>query len=194
MKLGGGTLERRRVRAWPLGAFFATSVLAIMLTACGISLDAGEDGSEIFEGLTVEGDFSAGGTLTLILDYAQPYPVDVDVECILLEVDPESTATPEVTPTATSTPVEGVTPMPVAIPRIRPTPAKKVLDILAEELAANPQDVPPAEATPVRGTIEESFTAPERPGRYKVKCLTPDDDNNSISKSITITAASAPRP
>lgn len=167
--------------------------MALTLTACGISLSAEQDGTEIFEGLTVEGDFSAGGTLNLTLHYAQPYPVDVDVECVLVEVDPVSTATPEPTTSASGTPAKEPTPTPVVIRRVKSEPANKVLDILKEELPANPQDLPPAEATPVRGTIEKSFTAPERPGRYRVKCLTPDDDNNQISKSITITSATTPR-
>jgi hypothetical protein len=187
-------LWRPSVQLHLAGVCLASSVLVLTLTACGISLGAGEDGTEIFEGLTVEGDFTAGGRLNLTLEYAQPYRVGVDVECILIELDAESTATPEVTPTATTTPAAEMTPTQVPIPRARPTPANKVLTILAEELPGNPQEVPPAEATPVYGTIEASFSAPERPGRYIVKCLTPADDNNAIRTTITITAALTPTP
>lgn len=187
-------LWRPSVRLHLVGTILVSTVLVLTLAACGVSLGAGDDGTEIFEGLAVEGDFSAGGRLNLTLDYAQPYPVEVEVECILLEVDPESTATPEVTPTPTGTPAAEPAPTQVPIPRARPTPAHKVLTILAEELPANPQEVPPAEATPVYGTIEAGFVAPDRPGRYVVKCLTPDDDNNAIRTSITITAELTPTP
>ncbi len=190
------TREPRRppARLHLVGAILVSTVLVFTLTACGVSLGAGEDGTEIFEGLTVEGHFNAGGRLRLTLDYAQPYPVEVEVECILLEVNPESTATPEVTPTPTSTPAAERTPTQAPIPRPRPTPANKVLTILREGLPANPQEAPPAEATPVYGTIEADFSAPDRPGPYTVKCLTPDDDNNAISTDITITAAVTPTP
>lgn len=44
------------------------------------------------------------------------------------------------------------------------------------------------------GTIEVDFSAPDRPGRYIVKCLTPDDDNNAIRTNITVTAPLTPTP
>lgn len=167
-----------------------------MLIACGISLGAGEDETDIFKQLGVEGDFSPGGALELTLEYAQQYPVAVDVECDLLAVDPEATATPQWTPVATSTPADGVTPTQVPIPKARPTPKHKVLEILVETLPAvgTPETWSPSETTPVPGTITGGFSVPARPGRYVVKCFTPDDDNNSISKDITIAPASAPTP
>jgi hypothetical protein len=185
---------RQRARFHLVGVLFASCLLLLTVTACGISLGTTEDETETFKGLTVEGDFREGHVLKLVLQYAQPYPVEVAVECVLLEVDPESTATPEVTPTATNTPAKDATPTPVVIPGTRPAPKNKVMDILAQELPANPQDVEPAEATPVLGTIQKEFLAPRRPGRYIVRCLTPEDDNNAISKSITIAPASTPTP
>ena len=66
---------------------------------------------------------------------------------------------------------------------------KKVVDILAETLVANPEGGPVDEATPVPGVFERDFFAPERSGKYVVLCFTPDDDNNGIAESITIKPA-----
>lgn len=189
MKSKPGALPGRRAPALGgLGALFAFSLLALVLTACGISLGAGQDDTETFKRLTVDGDFRVGGSLLLALEYAQQYPVAVDVACDLLEVNPEKTATPEGTPGPTDTPT------PVVIPRAKPTPANKVLDILVETLPANSGGGPVGEATPVSGVIERAFAAPERPGRYVVMCFTPNDDNNAIFKSVTIAPASTPIP
>lgn len=171
-----------------LGVLFVSSLLALIVTACGISLGTGEDETEIFKRLTVEGDARPGGFLLLTLEYAQQYPVAVGVECVLLEVNPERTATPESTPGAATTPT------PVVISGAIPTPKDKVLDILVETLPANSEGGPVGEATPVSGTIERRFSVPERPGRYDVECFTPKDDNNAISKRITVASASTPVP
>jgi hypothetical protein len=125
----------------------------------------------------------------MTLEYAQQYPVAIDVECALFEIEPEKTPTPESAATATSTPTNGLTPTPVRIPKPRSTPANKILDILAETLVANSVGGPVDEATPVPGVFERDFFAPERPGKYVVHCFTPDDDNNGIAESITIKPA-----
>ena len=177
-----GARPGRRVQRYLLGALFASGLLVLILTACGISLGAGEEETEIFRSLTVEGDFRLGGSLRLILEFAQPYPVAVGIKCDLLAVDREPTPTPE----TAGAPEGERTPTPAAIPRVRPTPANKVQDILEETLRANPEGTPVGEATPVVDTITSSFTAPDRPGRYVVRCFTPADPNNAIFQEITI--------
>ena len=169
-----------------LGALFAFGLFALIVTGCGISFGASESETEIFKELTVEGDFRPGGSLTMTLEYAQQYPVTIDVECALFEIEPEKTPTAA---TATSTPASELTPTPVRIPNPRSTPVNKVVDILAETLAANPEGGPVDEATPVPGVFERDFFAPERSGKYVVLCFTPDDDNNGIAESITIKPA-----
>ena len=154
-----------------------------LLTACGITLSSGEDETELFKELTVEGEFRVGGTLSLTLSYAQPYPVTVDVACELLLVGFKGTPTPKPTPG---------TPPPAPIPNLEPTPVNKVLDILSQQLPNNAEGGPVDEATPLLGTVEHSFGAPERPGRYTVRCYTPRDENNAISKRITIAPAETP--
>ncbi len=177
-----GARPGRRVQRYLLGALFASGLLVLILTACGISLGAGEEETEVFRNLTVEGDFRLGGSLRLILEFAQPYPVPVDIRCDLLALDREPTPTPE-----TAAAPEGErTPTPVTIPRVRPTPANKVLEILEDRLPPNPEGGPYGEATPVVDIITSSFTGPDRPGRYFVRCFTPADQNNAVFDEITI--------
>ena len=182
MKPEPGARPGRRAWGHLLGALFASGLLALVVTACGISLSAGEEETEIFRELTVEGDFRLGGALTLALEYEQPYPVNVAIKCDLLALDRAGTPTPEPTE---GPEVEG-TPTAAAIPRVRPTPANKVQDILEETLGPNPEGGPVGEATPVVDTLTRSFTAPDRPGRYLVRCFTPADQNNAVVEEITI--------
>ena len=189
-----GASHGRRDRRYLLGAFLSSCIFAVAFAACGISIGADEEGTELFKDLTVEGRFQPGGELAMTLEYAQPYSVDVEIECVLIAKDPESTATPNATARPTNTPDKDAAPTAVSIPRVRPTPKNKVLTILEDEVPRNPQEVPPSEATPVVGTIVEAFLAPARPGRYVVLCLTPDDDNNAISETITISPGSTPTP
>ena len=173
----------RRFQRCLVGALFVSGLMLALLTACGITLSSGEDETELFKELTVDGEFRVGGTLSLTLSYAQQYPVAVDVACELLLVGFKGTPTPKPTPG---------TPPPAPIPNLEPTPVNKVLDILAQALPQNEQGGPFGEATPVLGTIERSFAAPALAGRYTVRCITPRDENNAISKRITIAPAETP--
>jgi len=132
--------------------------LALLAAGCGITTGAGTEESEIFRKLSVDAPDVAGGYVHLVLDYTQPYPVDVTITCALLEEDGETTVT----------------------------------DILSDSLPANPEGGLAGEATPVRGTIDETFRAPEEPGDYVVECTTPRDDNNVIGKKIRVRAAPQP--
>ena len=152
------TPRGRRARGRSLGAFCASAVLTLLLAGCGISWSAGPEQSEIFQRLSVEGDFTAGGSLTLTLHYTQPYPVFIILQCDLLGDDRKTSAE----------------------------------NLLLKVLPANPKAGPAGEVTPVSGTIEHRFSAPERPGRYVVTCLTPQDDSNSIQRGVTIAPAPTP--
>jgi hypothetical protein len=160
-----------------LGALVVAAVALPLSLACGISLGSDADDSELFTRLTVTGDFVPLGGLTLTLEYAQPYPVDIEVACEVRDPDRSVAATPQaVEPTAT----------PVTIPPQPKVSDKKLYDILAERVPANPSGGPFGTATPAGGVIERSFAAPEQPGSYEVRCYTPGDANNVIKRTITI--------
>jgi hypothetical protein len=173
-----------RRRALALALLLSGTALAL-LAGCGISVGSEEQETELFKRLTVEGDFHAGGTLKLTLEYEQPYPVTVDIACELLFRDFKGTPTPQPSPGPSPT---------ASIPDPDPTPVSKVLDILAQALPLNENGGPVDEATPVAGAIEREFTAPDVPGRYTVRCLTPRDRNNAIAERITIEPAAGATP
>jgi hypothetical protein len=146
-------------------------VLAMLLTcatgtlACGVKLDAEQDMTEIFRDATVtnatgEGDLVAGQPLQLTVEYWQPYPNQLDIECDLLASNKET----------------------------------KVADIHVEAILANvAENIPTSirknykdEVTPISGTLQPAFVAPEAPGTYVVNCFTQEDDNNEIERTIVI--------
>ncbi|MCI0890454.1 MAG: hypothetical protein J4O04_06580, partial [Chloroflexi bacterium] len=71
------------------------------------------------------------------------------------------------------------------IPRVRPTPKNKVLEILGTTLQPNEDGGPTGTATPELGTIERRFLAPA-PGDYVIWCYTPVDRNNAIFQELTV--------
>lgn len=158
-------------------------MLAGLLVACGITLGEGDEETELFRRIVVEGDLIPGAELKLGVDYSQPYPVALDVVCELLTLEPLM-PTPEGTETPESR--RPAPPTEVRIPALRPTPEEKVLDILITSIGPNAEGGPADEATPVLGSISRRFRAPTEPGRYSVECYTPADDNNQISKTIRI--------
>jgi hypothetical protein len=103
--------------------------------------------------------------------------VTVDVTCELLYRDFHGTPTPQPTPGPAPT---------LPLPNFAPTPVNKVLDILSQALPQNAHGGPVGEATPTSGTITREFQAPDVPGRYTVRCVTPRDRNNAIAQRITI--------
>ncbi len=210
--LATGAEDRGRVGLFGVAAAFA--LLAAIFVACGISFSEAPEETELFKRLSIDGDsapidgdsapgdgdsapgdgdsapgdgdFVPGAPLTLLLEYEQPYTVPIQVRCDVLEADPPPT--PDQTPTPMIVLGILITPEPtlIHIPRIYPTPFNKVIDVLIEDIPANPDGGIAGEATPVPGTIERRFLAPERPGRYVAKCFTPLDVNNAISEEFTI--------
>ena len=181
---------RRRGRAG-LGALFISVTLALTV-ACGVTLGSGKPESELFQRLTVTGDFTPGAQLTLTLDYSQVYPAAFRIVCDLLEPG---------RPTPTSPPVPtlpfGAEPAPTVprIPKPETTPVNRVLEILNVPIGENGLETTPTsdrpfdDVTPVLDSLTATFTAPE-PGRYIVRCYTPVDDNNQTRKTIRIRQAS----
>lgn len=193
MKRTLATGAEDRGRAGMFGVAAAFALLAAIFVACGISFSAEPEETELFKRLSIDGDsapgasdFVPGTPLTLLLEYEQPYTVLIQVRCDVLEADPPPT--PDHTPTPLIVLGILITPEPTAvnIPRIRPTPFNKVIDVLVEDIAANPDGGIAGEATPVAGTFERQFLAPDRPGRYIAKCFTPLDVNNAIREEFTI--------
>lgn len=167
---------------------------AALLVGCGVTLSSGATKSEFFKRLTVTGDFAAGAELTLEVDYAQSYPVSLDVVCDLLEPGrPTPTLIPQPTPEGGSS--RAPMPTQVQIPKPQTTPTNRVLKILDQAVAPNgtlptvTQGGPLNEVTPVTGSLIGTFLAPEQPGRYIARCFTPADDNNQVRKTISIQPA-----
>ena len=177
---------RRRGRG-SLGALFISGAAAL-LVACGVTLGSGAPKSELFQRLTVTGDFASGAELTLTVDYSQVYPAAFGVVCDLLQ---PGRPTPTPRPAPTLPPGLEPTPTPVRIPKPETIPANRVLLILNRPIDGNAavatvsKDRPFDDVTPVLGSLTGTFTAPE-PGRYIAHCYTPADDNNQIRKTIRI--------
>lgn len=169
------------------------AAVAALLVACGVTLSSGATKSEFFKRLTVTGDFTAGAELTLEVNYAQSYPVSLNVVCDLLEPGrPTPTPIPQPTPEDGSSRAPTPTPTPVRIPKPQTTPTSRVLQILDQTVAPNgnvptvTRGGPLDDVTPVTASLTGTFHAPERPGRYIARCFTPADDNNQIRKTIHI--------
>ena len=182
--LATGAEDRGRAGLFGVAAAFA--LVAAIFVACGISFSAEPEETELFKRLSIDGDFAPGGSLTLLLEYEQPYTVRIQVRCDVLEADPPPT--PDHTPTPLIVLGILITPEPtvVNIPRIRPTPFNKVIDVLVDDIPPNPDGGLAGEATPVSGTLKQRFVGPEQPGRYIAKCFTPLDVNNAIIEEFTI--------
>jgi hypothetical protein len=54
-----------------------------LLVACGVDFTSPESGSEFFKSISIDGELRAGASLTVIANYEQYYPADVDVTCEL---------------------------------------------------------------------------------------------------------------
>lgn len=174
-------LTRQRLAVVVFGMF------ALLATACGIDFGEASNETEIFKDLTIEGSFVPGGSLAVTLSYAQQYDVKLKIQCDLLSVEDIPTVTP--LPTGTLSPLTLVhTPEPTVprIPLVRPTPTNKLREIFGTTLEPNNDGGPVGEATPVLGTLEMRFRAPEV-GEYLVWCYTPLDLNNAIIEELTVT-------
>ena len=177
----------RRARTYALCAA-GLALLSALLLGCGITLSEGSSQTELFKKLTVQGSFVPGGELQLNLNYEQPYVAQIRVQCDLLTLA-KATPTPKLNPTATPPdPERTVTPTPVHIPAVEPTPRNRFAVILLQPIGPNVNGGTADEATPVPGGITRKFTAPPEPGRYRVRCYTPDDENNEISRSFRVRA------
>src|SRR5688572_10636705 len=51
------------------------------LTACGVAFSGSFDGTEMFKGISMEGDRVPGAELTIIVEIERVYPVTVEVSC-----------------------------------------------------------------------------------------------------------------
>ena len=162
------------------------SVLLLVFVACGIGFSEEPPETELLKEIIIEETVLTGQTVRVVLDFAQQYPARLDIKCDLLSQDDLATATP--LPTATAPP-GGLrrTPEPTlpAIPRVRPTPENKVLEIFETSLEPHEDGGPTGTATPALGSIERHFIAPE-PGAYTVWCYTPVDQNNSLFQELTV--------
>ncbi|MCH8850241.1 MAG: hypothetical protein IIC89_05385 [Chloroflexi bacterium] len=179
--------DHHRTHAGPrVVALAALSVLMLVFIGCGIGFGEEPEETELLIEVTIEEPVIAGQAVTVLLDYAQQYPVEVEVKCDLLSVNDLPTETPPATETVSPLALRR-TPEPTLpnIPRVRPTPKNKVLEILGTTLQPNEDGGPTGTATPELGTIERRFLAPA-PGDYVVWCYTPVDRNNAIFQELTV--------
>jgi hypothetical protein len=153
----------------------------VLFVGCGISLSAGHSQTELFKRLVVVGSFTPGSELRVGLNFEQPYSTGITVQCDLLTT---AKATP--TPKPTKDPLGTPTPTPVRIPAPIPTPGNLMSTILVQSIGPNPAGRTADESTPVPGSLSRKFTAPDKPGRYRVRCYTPADRNNQIFRSFRI--------
>jgi hypothetical protein len=181
-------MTERRATLIRLGAL-PVLLGAAVLIGCGISVDAGDPETEVFRDLELDGEFVTGGLLNLSLYHAQIYTVPVNINCEVIAVDDSLVPTPIATATETPTLAPGVTPTSLPLPAPRETPENRVMDFMVDSLQPNEEGGPVGEATPVLGSVEFEFRAPDLPGDYVLRCYTPQDDNNSISEPFTIEAA-----
>ncbi len=162
MSLSG---RRRRI---PYGALFLILV-PVLVIACGVTLDAEDEASETFRDVTVTslspGPLVAGTELQLTVNYAQPYPAQLDIECDLLAAD-------------------GAKVRDLHVEAIPANSAANIPTEVDENFAA--------ETTPLLGTFGPRFFAPEMPGTYIVHCFTQEDTNNEIERVIRIVAVATP--
>ncbi len=167
-------------------ALLVLSVLMLLFVACGIGFGEEPTGTELLKEITIEEPVISGQSTLMVLDYAQQYPVDVNVKCDLLSLDDLPTETPLATETVSPAALRR-TPEPTLpkIPRVRPTPTNKVLQILRTKMQPNEDGGPTGTATPELGTLKRRFVAP-KPGDYVVWCYTPVDQNNAIFQELTV--------
>jgi hypothetical protein len=171
-------------RRGALGVLLASMLLLTLLTACGITLGSGEEETEIFKRLTITGDRRLGENLNMRVEYEQPYNVEIDVTCELLEAHPRSTARPVTTPTPQGDPP--ATPTIPPIPRAEPTSEGWQRNLLGERIPPNENGGLADEVTPTTGELSIDFFAPELPGDYEIRCYTPESPENEITAEFTI--------
>ena len=104
-------------------ALAALSVLMLVFIGCGIGFGEEPEETELLIEVTIEEPVIAGQAVTVLLDYAQQYPVEVEVKCDLLSVNDLPIETPPATETVSPLALRR-TPEPTLpkIPRVRPTP------------------------------------------------------------------------
>jgi hypothetical protein len=176
----------RRARKGALGVLLVSALLVVLVTACGITLSSGEEETEIFKRLTIEGNRRLAENLTMRLEYSQPYNTEIGVVCELLAAHPPRATALATTPTPQGTPT--VPP----IPRPEPTSEGWQANLLDQRLPSNEHGGLVGEVTPVTGVLEAGFFAPVLPGDYEVRCYTPDAPENEISQEFTIPPVPAP--
>lgn len=170
-----------RGRARVIGVSLLLCFLGALFVGCGISLSADHSQTEVFKKLDVIGPMTPSSALTMELDYEQPYSVALDVLCDLLIA-----AKAPATPTPTKNPLGTPTPTPVRVPAPETTPANRLSVIINQSIPENPTGTTTDESTPVPGSLTHNFNAPDKPGRYLLRCYTPADHNNQILKSFRI--------
>ncbi len=181
-----GTHQNQRHAGPRVAALVFMSALMLLFVACGIGFGEESTGTELLKKLTVEEPVISGQPTLMVLDFAQQYPVEVEIKCDLLSLNGLPTETPLATETVSPGTLRS-TPEPTLpkIPRVRPTPPNTVLQILRTNLQPNPNGGPTGTATPELDELERRFIAPE-PGDYVVWCYTPVDQNNAIFQKLTV--------
>ena len=174
------------VRRSGQAALLVVVLAGLIALGCGIDFGEASEETEVFKDVSIEGPFIAGEPITLSVEIAQQYPVDLLIRCDLLTMEDVPTVTPTVTETLSAlAPRRTPEPTLARIPRVRPTPVNKLMEVLGTTVQPNAQGGPVGEATPVLETLERRFLAPE-PGDYTIWCYTPADLNNGIFQDFSV--------
>lgn len=121
--------------------------IALALGACGVRIGAATPTNPFFRSLEVTGSKLVGQPLTVHVEYAQNYPLQVEIACELRQK------------------------------------GKLVKFIGREAVQAQPEGTP--KRTPFLGNFAFDFVV-DAPGRYRVECLTPEDEDNFIIDEFTV--------
>jgi hypothetical protein len=139
-------------------------LLLLALPGCGVAFFESFSGTELFKHLQLEGDFVAGGQMTISIDVNDAYPVPIRVACYYEK--PDSLTKDEK----------------------RIVFHERATLIGERVLPASPGTKPDDDVS--RQTLSFPFSIDE-PGDYFAACITPASPENGIGKRFTVEPAVA---
>lgn len=137
-------------------------LVALLVSACGVSFSEDYDGTETFKGISLAGERTEGSTLTVNLTITNGYPIPVRIACYW--EDPDA----------------------VTDDQEKLTFQERARKIGETVLPAQPGRRPDDEDLP-REALSFSFVAPP-PGLYFLACLTPAAADNGLGMTFRIGA------
>jgi hypothetical protein len=153
--------DPRSLRRHVLHRLLLAPLAAIGLTACGVAFSSTFEGTEMFEGISLEGPMTPGSELTLYLTVNISYPVPLEIACFW---DDSDTLTKDQ--------------QKIAFHDRAATAGRRTIE-------AAPAGTKPGDD--VEDIVEVfTFPAPNAAGDYFIACLTPAAPDNGIGLSFDI--------